>query len=260
MTSKLTVLIEGKDSLAVELRNQLAMADSIQLVTLNEVITQTVNIDAVVETTNSDLERKKVNLREIERYLGSDALILSSVLGVTATQTASWLSHPHRLVGFATFPPLNKAELIEIAPALQTDPVYLNRAGELLLALGKQSEVVDDEVGLVFPRILSMIINEAAFALMEGTASAADIDTAMRKGTNYPLGPLAWADEIGIDEVFTVLSALHRDLGEDRYRPAPILRKMVHAGWLGKKSGKGFYAYAKDDGKAVAGRSHWGIL
>ncbi|WP_243633247.1 3-hydroxyacyl-CoA dehydrogenase family protein [Paenibacillus xerothermodurans] len=110
---------------------------------------------------------------------------------------------------------------------------------------------VADETGAVFPSILSMIINEAAFTWMEKAASAEDIDTAMRKGTNYPLGPLEWADDIGLDELLAVLSGLQRDLGEDRYRPAPILRKLVHAGWLGKRAGRGFYNYVDQPSKEM---------
>jgi 3-hydroxybutyryl-CoA dehydrogenase len=105
--------------------------------------------------------------------------------------------------------------------------------------------VVPDGPGLVFPRILCMIINEAAFALMEGVASAEDIDTAMKLGTNYPLGPLEWADRIGLDQVLGVLEGLQAEYGEDRYRPAPLLRQLVRAGHLGLSTGRGFYPYEK---------------
>ncbi len=139
--------------------------------------------------------------------------------------------------------------MIELCAALQTDAGYAKQAEAFFTAIGKETEWVEDEVGLVFPRILSMIVNEAAFALMEKISSAEEIDTAMRKGTNYPMGPLAWADELGLDDIYAVLSGLHRDMGEDRYRPAPLLRKLVHAGWLGKKTGRGFYVYANQDAK-----------
>jgi 3-hydroxybutyryl-CoA dehydrogenase len=241
MKSNPRIAVVGSNLLAISLQQLIRSAGGFELVSLYEGKQQP--IDVVIETTNLDLAEKKQHLQEIEKYCASDTLILSSCLSLTATETASWLSHPARLVGFATFAYQEQVELIEIAPALQTDPSYVEKASEWLAGVGRESEIVDDQVGLVFPRIISLIINEAAFALMEGVASAEDIDIAMQKGTNYPLGPLAWADELGIDDVYAVLSGLHRELGEERYRPASLLKKMLHAGWLGKKCGKGFYRY-----------------
>lgn len=249
MSNKLHVAVVGGNSLADVFRAKLSQISEIQLVDFQEVKTQAKTIDAVLETTNLDLTEKRANLLEIENHIDQDTLILSSVLGVTATQAASWLTYPSRLIGFAAFSNLDQAGLIEVTSALQSDAGYVEKTNALFGLLGKETEWVEDEVGLVFPRILSMIVNEAAFAFMEKIASAEDIDTAMRKGTNYPSGPLSWADELGLDDIFAVLSGLHRDLGEDRYRPAPILRKLVHAGWLGKKTGRGFNTYLNRDVK-----------
>lgn len=242
MESDPRIVIAGSNLLAVSLR-RLFRAEGVDVLSPHDVQKHHVQVDVAIETTNLDLAEKKQNLQAVEKCVPSDTLILSSCLGITATQAASWLSHPARLVGFAAFSCLEQAELIEICPALQTEPSYLEQASQQIGRIGKETEIVQDQVGLVFPRILSMIINEAAFALMEGVASAGDIDNAMRKGTNYPLGPLAWADEVGIDDVYAVLSGLQRELGEERYRPAPLIRKMLHAGWVGKSCGRGFYVY-----------------
>ncbi|MBI2360428.1 MAG: 3-hydroxybutyryl-CoA dehydrogenase, partial [Deltaproteobacteria bacterium] len=156
---------------------------------------------------------------------------------------ASWTSRPERVVGFATFFPLKEKKVIELAGGLQTGAEALSEAATFFGALGKDPVRVKDTPGLVFPRILSMIINEAARSLDEGVAQAEEIDVGMRLGTNYPRGPLRWADQAGLDEVLMVLEGLQRETGEDRYRPAPLLKKMVLAGWLGESTGKGFYNY-----------------
>lgn len=249
MTNKQVVSVVGINSLADALRKLLSRMNGVEVLDLQEAKTRSIPLHVVIETSNLELAEKKARLQNMERYISNDTLVLSSALGVTATQAASWLSHPSRLVGFAAFANLEQTELIELCSALQTDAGYAKQAEAFMTAIGKEIEWVEDEVGLVFPRILSLIVNEAAFALMEKISSAEDIDTAMRKGTNYPMGPLAWADELGLDDIYAVLSGLHRDMGEERYRPASLLRKLVHAGWLGKKTGRGFYTYTNQDAK-----------
>jgi 3-hydroxybutyryl-CoA dehydrogenase len=133
--------------------------------------------------------------------------------------------------------------MIEVAAGLRTDAAQLDRAREFFASIGLDAVVVKDSVGLVMARIVCALVNEAATALAEGVAGARDIDMAMRLGTNYPRGPLEWGDLIGLDIVLSVLLGLHDETGDDRYRPAPILRQYVRAGWRGKKSGRGFYEY-----------------
>lgn len=208
--------------------------------------------DLVVETENRDLAAKKQALLDIESSISANTPILTSTLGISATEAASWLKKPQRVMGFAAFADLAHAELIECMLPLQGESAGFQAVAEKVFqSIGKEVEWVQDETGGVFPRILSMIINEAAFALMEKIASPEDIDAAMRMGTNYPFGPLAWGDRVGLDDVYAVLSGLHRDLGEDRYRPAPLLRKLVLAGWHGQKAGRGFYNHEQEEAKEL---------
>jgi 3-hydroxybutyryl-CoA dehydrogenase len=134
-------------------------------------------------------------------------------------------------------------KLVELAAGLRTAEAALSQTQEIFKALGKETVRVKDAAGLTFPRIVSLIINEAARSLEEGVAKAAEIDVAMRLGVNYPQGPLRWADQIGLDEVLAVLEGLQRETGDERYRPAPLLKKLVIAGFLGETSGQGFYSY-----------------
>jgi 3-hydroxybutyryl-CoA dehydrogenase len=166
-------------------------------------------------------------------------------LGTSTTQIASWTSRPEKVVGFATFIPLKDKGVIELAGGIRTDEATLAEAENLFRQLGKETARVKDAPGLIFPRILSLIVNEAVRSLDEGVALAEDIDVALQLGTNYPLGPLRWADQVGLDEVLTVLEGLQRETGDDRYRPSPLLKKMVLAGHLGEVSGQGFYPYGK---------------
>jgi 3-hydroxybutyryl-CoA dehydrogenase len=156
---------------------------------------------------------------------------------------ASWVKKPERVVGFATFYPLKDRKLVELAPGLRTVEKSVEQTDQLFKNLGKETVRVKDAPGLTFPRILSLIINEAARSLEEGVASAEEIDIAMRLGVNYPQGPLRWADQIGLDEVLAVLEGLQRETGDDRYRPATLLKKLVIAGYLGETSGRGFYSH-----------------
>lgn len=203
------------------------------------------DVDVVIETINLDLEQKKKNLQEIENHISNTTTILTTSLSVTATESASWLTHPERVIGFGTFSNFDEQPLIEIALPLQGDSLHKDKIAGLFQLIGKEVEVVQDEVGLVYPRILSLIINEAAFALTEQVANVEDIDIAMKKGTNYPKGPLEWAELIGIEDVLAVLTGLYRQFGEERYRPCPLIRKLVQAGWVGGESGKGFYHYER---------------
>ena len=151
---------------------------------------------------------------------------------------------PERVVGFGFLEQmLSPGSLIEIAPGLRTQPETADEVEAFLKAQGFETERVGDFSGLVLRRVLFMIINEAAYALWEGIASREDIDLAMKLGTNYPMGPLEWADAIGLDRVYNGLKSLHEEYGDDRYRPCPSIRKLVMSGFTGKQVGRGFYTY-----------------
>jgi 3-hydroxybutyryl-CoA dehydrogenase len=201
---------------------------------------------AVVDTVTGPVEEKKRLLRRAVELVPNDAPIWTNTLYVTATQVASWVPHPERVGGFSPLM-IKQMPLVEVGRPLQAedDDVWA-RAVQLWRYVDKQVEVVGDEPGLVFPRTWAMLVNEAAFALTEGVAEADAIDLAMKKGTRFPMGPLEWADTIGVDQVVWILSGLVRELGEDRYRPAPLLRKMVYAGYTGRAAGRGFYRYDAD--------------
>ena len=197
----------------------------------------------VIETCAGGGAKKRALLQKLDDFLPATSVIVTSCLSFGVTHLASWLRSPARLVGFATFYPLKDRKVIELAGGLRSAESALVAAEQLFQSLDKETVRVKDTAGLTFPRILSLIINEAARALEEGVASAEEIDIAMRLGVNYPQGPLKWADQIGLDEVFAVLEGLLRETGDDRYRPAPLLKKLVSAGFLGETSGRGFYVY-----------------
>ena len=194
----------------------------------------------VIDTVSAGEARKRALIQQLDATLAPQSLIVTSCLRFAVTELGAWTKHPQRIVGFATFAPLKERNLIELAPGLRSGENALGQAEELFRSFGKETVRVKDMPGLTFPRILSLIINEAARSLEEGVASAAEIDVAMRLGVNYPQGPLRWADQIGLDEVLAVLEGLERATGDERYRPAPLLKKLVTAGFLGEAGGRGF--------------------
>jgi len=246
-TTNKAVLLTG-DSPLYTAFHQLLSDTGYRVLSREEAVNAPDTVFLAMEVNSVNLEAKQHELRALDHMLPADVPIVTTSLAITATEAASWTNHPERVCGFGTLVPLTERELIEIAPALQTEEAALLQTVSFFQSLGKETEVVEDEVGLVFPRILSLIINEAAFTLMEKAATREDIDTAMKKGTNYPYGPLEWADRIGLDEVYAISRGLQRDLAEERYRTAPLLRKLVLAKRFGVRSGQGFYNYENKEG------------
>jgi 3-hydroxybutyryl-CoA dehydrogenase len=239
--TKSSVAVVGNNRLAQDLVATAAAA-GIAAAQLGDLEAVAAASQLVIDADSGSEEAKRSRLQRLDA-LAPTTVIVSACLGFTVTEMASWITRPERLVGFATFYPLKDRKLIELAGGLKTTEAPIAQTEEFFKSIDKETLRVKDAPGLTFPRILSLIVNEAARSLEEGVATAEEIDVAMRLGVNYPQGPLKWADQIGLNEVLAVLDGLRRNTGDDRYRPAPLLRKLVAAGFIGETSGRGFYNY-----------------
>jgi 3-hydroxybutyryl-CoA dehydrogenase len=178
-----------------------------------------------LELTNISRETKRKNLAELDRLLGRGVPILTAAAATTVAEQSLWVRAPERLIGLAALPSLLRGGLVEIAPALHAAKEPVDEVHKFFKDLGKEASVVQDSPGMVLPRILCMLVNEASFALGERIARRVDIDTAMKLGTHYPMGPLEWGMKIGLGQVRAVLDCLRREYGEERYRTAPLLAR-----------------------------------
>ncbi len=199
----------------------------------------------VVEAATENPSVKFDILRKVDALVGDDAILATNTSSISITQLGAVLKRADRFVGLHFFNPVPMMALVEVIRGLATSEATVDAAGAFARALGKTPIVVRNSPGFVVNRILCPMLNEAIFLYGEGVASAQEIDDGMKLGCNHPIGPLALTDMIGLDVLLAVMQVFHADFGDDKYRPAPLLKEMVAAGWLGRKSGRGFYTYAK---------------
>ncbi len=200
--------------------------------------------ELAVEAAPEDASLKHRLFAELDRLAPSGSILASNTSSISITAMGARTTRPDRVIGMHFMNPVPVMRLVEVVRGLRTSDETVRTVVELATRLGKTPVEVNDFPGFVSNRILMPMINEAIFALTEGVAEAEAIDAVMRMGMNHPMGPLALADLIGLDTCLGILEVLHRELGDDRYRPAPLLRKYVAAGWLGRKSGRGFHSHA----------------
>lgn len=199
--------------------------------------------DLVVEAVTEEVHTKEEIFRELAESVRPDTVLASNTSSISLTRIASWVPHPERVIGMHFMNPVPVMQLVEIVRARQTGDAAFNTVQELSRVLGKTPVSVKDYPGFVSNRVLMPMINEAAFTLYEGLASAEDIDHVMRLGMNHPIGPLALADMIGLDTCVSIMDILYHEFRDSKYRVCPLLVQLVAAGRLGRKTGQGFFDY-----------------
>ncbi|CAM2077144.1 3-hydroxybutyryl-CoA dehydrogenase [Paraclostridium bifermentans] len=199
--------------------------------------------DLVVEAAIENMKIKKEIFAELDKICKPETILASNTSSLSITEVASATSRPEKVIGMHFFNPAPVMKLVEIIRGMATAQETFDAVKELSLAIGKEPVEVAEAPGFVVNRILIPMINEASFILQEGIASVEDIDTAMKFGANHPMGPLALGDLIGLDVCLAIMDVLYNETGDTKYRASSTLRKYVRAGWLGRKTGRGFYNY-----------------
>lgn len=244
-------LVRGTDTIAKNLDRQVkkgAMTDADATAALARIATSTsldavTAVDIIIEAATERRDLKFKIFEDLDTLAAPHAILATNTSSISITEIAACTKRPEQVIGMHFMNPVPVMKLVEVIRGLATSDAITHQVMTLSTALGKTPVAVNDFPGFVANRVLMPMINEAIYCVMEGVGTPDAIDTVMKLGMNHPMGPLALADFIGLDTCLAILEVLHDGLGDPKYRPCPLLRKYVAAGWYGKKSGRGFYQY-----------------